>query len=159
MLCHKVGIDFGILPSSELPSKEPNVKKLAIVVIALSVASPALAGDLRKDSRGVAAATAQSPVPLTAPAENPYRFAALGLVVGGGALAVYGFTHTNGAEVTSNSTGTSVSAKETKSTGVGFVGLGIAAVGGFVYMAGERKVHPEVSFGAKTAKLGVRVRW
>jgi hypothetical protein len=55
----------------------------------------------------------------------------LGLIVGGGVLALYGFSHTTGLEVGTNTTGTVVTATEKHATGVGFAGLGIAGVGAY----------------------------
>lgn len=135
------------------------LRKTVCFVLLCGFATPAFAGDLRKEiPKAIAEAIQVAPRP--APRENPYKTGALVMVVGGGALAAYGFTHTTGAEVTTNSSATTFSAKETKSTGIGLVGLAVAAGGGVLYAMGEKKkASPQVSFGKGGLRVGGRVRW
>lgn len=136
-----------------------NPRKIVVGLLLATFSTPAFAGDLKSSMRRAAVEAAQT-APRQAPAENPYKVGALALMIGGAAIAVYGFTHTNGAEISSNTTGTSVGVKETKSTGIGFVGLGVAGLGAVMYGMGEKKkAHPEVSFGRHFAAVGARVRW
>jgi len=139
------------------------IAKTVVVTLLISAfATPAFAADKIDFGASIrkAVAEGQAVSPQPAPAENPYKATAIGLMAGGVALAVYGFTHTNGAEVNYTDTGGSV--KETKSTGVGIAGLGVAVLGGVLYAAGERKargVQPQISFGLNRAVVGGKVKW
>lgn len=140
-----------------------SVKRAIVTLLITAFATPAFAADeidFRSSIRK-AVAEQQANVPQPAPAENPYKMGAIALIAGGIGLAAYGFTHTSGAEINVG-TGGSVTAKETKSTGVGIAGLGIAALGGVVYMMGEKKarsIQPQISFGLNRAVVGGKVRW
>lgn len=135
------------------------MKKAVCVLILTTFATPAFAGDLRTSMKRAVAEAAQASVPKPAPTKNPYLAAAGALVLGGGVIAVYGFTHTTGVEVGSNTTGTSVSAKETHNTTLGVIGLGIAAVGGVLFSVGQKKVSPQVSFTPRGASISSRWSW
>jgi len=124
-----------------------------------ALASPAFAGDLRGSMKKSVAESVQAVAPKPAPAENPYKMASIALIVGGGAIAVYGFTHATGAELSSNNTGTSISAKETHNTGLGLLGVGAAGLGAVLFAVGQKQVHPEVGFGRRGAYLGAKWHW
>lgn len=140
------------------------VKVAVFTLLVAGFATPAFADDREKrvDFRSSVrrVVEAQPLIPKAAPARNPYKGAAIGLMTGGLALAVYGFTHTTGAEAKMNET--SVSVKETKATGIGVAGIAVAALGGVVYVAGERKasrMQPQISFSLNRAMVGGKVKW
>jgi hypothetical protein len=133
--------------------------RLLVVVLVLSMTAPAFA-DIRESAAAQARRKAQE-----APAAkraNPYFWPGVGLMGGGALLALYGFNHTTGAEIHigTDPAGipTSITAEEKKATGLGFVGLGIAGAGAFVYMKGNKQsAMPSVQFGAGRMALTHRV--
>ncbi len=135
------------------------MKRVICALVMTAFATPAFAGDLKTSMKRAAVEAAQASVPQPAPARNPYLAASAALVVGGAAIAIYGFTHVTGASASTNTAGTSFTATETHNTTLGVVGLGIAAVGGGLYFAGQKKVHPEVSFTPGGASISGRWRW
>lgn len=112
------------------------MKRITAVVLGLLLMSnAAFAGPL---SDAAKAAAAQS-VRAQKKAENKLLWPGIGLIAGGATLALYGFSHTTGAEVGTNSSLTSVSIKEKHATGVGVTGLAIAGVGGALVLVGQKQ--------------------
>ena len=81
--------------------------------------------------------------------ENKMLWPGVSLLAAGGLLALYGFTHTTGAEISSNESGTSIGISEKHATGVGIAGLGLAGLGAFLLAKGQSEARPNkrVTFG------------
>jgi len=143
------------------------LKMTVVTLLTLAFATPVFAADdpdFRSSMRKFVEESAKDAAPQ-ASAKNPYKPAAFALMAAGVGIAVYGFTHTTGAKVDVNLTesgGASSTVKETKATGIGLAGVGLAAAGGVVYMLGEKKaqsMQPQVAFGPNYARVGGTVRW
>lgn len=144
------------------------ITRSLVTVLVLGLAAPAFASDdidFRSSIKKVVAAAPQNVAPQAAPAENPYKTGSLVMIGAGLAIAAYGFTHTTGAKIDTSvddNFNASASVKETKATGIGLAGLGIAAAGGVVYAMGQKKarsMQPQISFGLDHARVGGTVRW
>jgi len=116
------------------------MRKIATLVLAMAlVSNVASAGPLRDAVTRAGQAT--RPV-KSGTGDNKMLWPGVGLLAAGGLLALYGFTHTTGAEINTNTSGTSISVSEKKSTGVGFAGLAIAGVGGVLLVMGQNQAKP-----------------
>ena len=109
-------------------------KVTTFTLMLLLATNAAYAGPLR-DAVNRAAQTSRPA--KTATGENKLLWPGVALLGIGGAVALYGFAHTTGAEVATNTAGTSISVSEKHSTGVGFAGLAIAGLGGVLLVKGQ----------------------
>lgn len=124
------------------------VRKIVCFFAIIALASPSFAGDLRDSLRKVVEEGAQQPTPASG---NRYLWPGIALLAGGAAVALYGFSHTTGAEVTFNSdpfgTRGNIGIEEKKSTGVGLAGVGVSALGAVLIALGARSASPSITVG------------
>src|SRR5687767_2401376 len=98
--------------------KESVMKKIAVCLfVVLFCSNTAFAGPLKD-----AVTKAQVPPPAR---ENKLLWPGVSVLGAGMAVALYGFSHTTGASISTNTSGTSINVEEKKSTGIGFAGLAI----------------------------------
>ena len=124
-----------------------------LLVLGLSTAG--FAGDLR-DS--IARATSEQAPQSFEPKINipkPFLWTGAGLFVGGMAMALYGFLHTNGADFV-----TADVSKQSNTT-LGVSGLVVAGLGGAVLFAGSKrgKSAPSITVGPDGVKVAKRISW
>lgn len=127
------------------------MKKIAaVLIVVLFSSNVAFAGPLKE-----AIAKAQVPPPAR---ENKLLWPGLSVLGAGMAVALYGFTHTTGASISTNTSGTSINVEEKKSTGIGFAGLAIAGAGAFLIYKGanDAKKLPSIAVGPRSISYSVR---
>lgn len=127
------------------------MKKIVLFLLVFVLSSSvAFAGPL-KDS----VSKAQVPPPAR---ENRLLWPGVSVLGAGMAVALYGFTHTTGASISTNASGTSINVEEKKSTGVGFAGLAIAGTGAFLIYKGanDAKKRPSIAVGPGRISYSVR---
>jgi hypothetical protein len=130
------------------------MRRIIFVVLALVLsANLASAGP-------IAAAVARyqaPPAPTAQRGPNRMLWPGIGLLAGGGAIALIGFTRATGAEIHGDpfSPSLNISAKETHNTAMGYTGIGIAALGGFLLMKGE-KDRTSIAVGPQRVQVSVR---
>lgn len=127
------------------------MKRIVVCLLVLFFSSNmAFAGPLKE-----AVAKAQVPPPAR---ENKLLWPGLSVLGAGMAVALYGFTHTTGASISTNTSGTSINVEEKKSTGVGFAGLAIAGAGAFLIYKGanDAKRRPAIAVGPRSISYSVR---
>lgn len=125
-------------------------------VMAVSVGQPAFA-DIRESAAREAALAAQQGTPGNGSHSQNLLYSGAALIGAGAILAVYGFTHTSGASISTNSSLTSVSVDEKHPIGVGIAGLGAMGVGG--YLLTKWKHSPDVQFGPQGVAIHKHVRF
>lgn len=141
------------------------MKKTAAVLVGILicslVAEPVFAGDLATSISKAATELAEQQRPA-ARGDNPYMIPGLALIGGGGVLAILGMLSTSSVTCTSTDTRntSTVACDSGNNKGMLFGGLGIAGVGVFLLMKGEKErkdidvaITPHGGFVKKTLRF------
>jgi hypothetical protein len=130
------------------------MRRLSTAVLAMLLFSnTAFAGPLREAINHAAQTTRPA---KASTGENKMLWPGITLLSLGGLVALYGFSHVTGGDVTTNATGTSISVSEKHSTGVGVAGLAIAGAGGFLLVHGQNQARPDRKVSVQFNRVTIR---
>lgn len=123
-------------------------KSLTIALIIIPMLAPAVnAQDLLASANAEVErlAAEQRPRPPASNDKDPYRLPGLIMLIGGGLLALAGAADTTGVRCESDAV--SFGCSTTRNKGLIFTGIGIAGVGSYFLLRGQRERSPSVQFG------------